>query len=70
MASKFQNVDFVQKAFSEEEWKYLSEHKAYQAVLKKKQALDDYELLVDAGVLLLMQRNDLEILFAKRNEAR
>ncbi len=47
----------LQKSFSDEEWSYLNQNKVFQDLLSA--GASDYEHLVEAGSLLLRQRNEL-----------
>lgn len=56
---KPENIHLLQKAFSLDEWQYLSRNSTFQSILASKgETLGDYEELVQVGSLLLKQRDD------------
>jgi hypothetical protein len=51
------NHYLLEKSFSPDEWEYLQQNPAFKELLSSQnETLDDYESLVDAGILLLRRR--------------
>jgi hypothetical protein len=51
----------LRKSFKSEEWSYLGKHEAFQKLMTKcARTMEGYERLVEIGVLLLRQREDLK----------
>ena len=56
--SAARNIQILKKAFSPEDWEYLSQDPVFKAVLSQKnETLEDYEELVDLADLLLKRRD-------------
>jgi len=55
-----QHTRLLKKAFSAKEWEYLLRHDAFKALTDGCDTLYKYERLVEIGMLLLRQKEELQ----------
>jgi hypothetical protein len=58
--AKSDNIQLLEKSFTQKDWQYLSQHPVFKNRLSaKNETLEDYEDILEIGELLIRQREEL-----------